>query len=288
MMNILVLGSGMAGLLAAKAAEDVTGGVPDIMTDRMPQRLSWAEMMGIHVLHDSCSMNLDDMWVNNLVILPNVEQDGKAELLAEMSSWERKMANASYGQKLYGSRRSSTSLMRMPGVIQGYDYVQAYNLMLDRYQPGMKVAKPIDEDRLHGLTHDYDLVISTIPRHFITPPWVQHPFSSAYVSQRPPIGFAAEKYMGSNFVVYNTDPGASWSRTARIISGQKTEHWTTEYNSVPKTHIPDLRQVNKVMQCEEFALPKNVLTVGRFGRWEPGVLAHDAYWDVVAEVRRRA
>ena len=286
--SILVLGSGMAGMLATKAVKDFTGELPTVITDRLPRTLSWNEVHGIHVLHDNCGLAVSDMLVTNLVILPTVEDGGQPELLVELSGWERKMANASYGFKVYGSRRASTSLMRMPGVIEGYDYLQAYNLLVKTCitDKNTVVEKPVTELRFHELVKEYDFIISTIPRHAITPPWVQHPLSVAYVSNRPPVGFIAEPYMGDHFVVYNTDTTTPWSRTSRVMH-RGVEHWSTEYNSVPHYHIPDLHQVEKVMQGEEFALPTNVLAVGRFGQWSPGVLAHDAYWRTVEELRSR-
>lgn len=282
-MNICVLGSGMTGLLAAKAVHDVTGEVPEIQSDRVPHEIKWGKILGVHVLHDDCGLIVPEMFMTNSVVLPTLSSD-EPELLAELSGWERKMANATYGQKVYGSRKAVTSLMRMPGVIEGYDYVEAFNILVAMYGVAVKTRRPVNENNMHDLCSTHDLVISSVPRHCITPSWVKHPFSVAFVSQRPPVGFAPAKELGDHFVVYNADPGVQWSRTARM-KVRHNEVWTTEYNNVPSFHIPDLKQVEKIMQAEPFGFPENLLTVGRYGQWKPGVLAHDAYWQTVERLR---
>lgn len=284
-MKVVVIGSGMAGLLAAKACEDMLGQKPTIITNHHPKPLSWHELAGIHVLHHNCGLELDDMLVTNMVILPMLD-NGEPQLLAELSDWERSMANASYGSKVYGRRKATTSLMRMPAVIEGYDYVQAFNMLLNRYHKCVTLRRAIDEDSLYTLASENDFVVTTVPRHFVTPPWVKHPFSLVYVSDRPPMGFIPTKQMGDNFAVYNTEACVEWSRTSRVIR-RGVQYWNTEYNTAPKFPVPGLRQVNKVGAGEHYAYPQNVLGVGRFGTWTPGVLAHQAYWDVVEELRRR-
>lgn len=281
-MNVVVIGGGMAGMLAAKACEDALGVIPTLHTDRLPRPVTWADMGGIHVLHNACGLTVAEMPVTNSVVMPQIDDP---QLLATLSAWERKMANASYGAKVYGSRKASTSLMRMPGVIEGFDYVAAFNQLCEKYGGLYLTGKPLDERGLYALSKKYDMVITSVPRHHVTPNWVQHPLSMAYVSALPPVGFMPPKELGQHFVVYNTEPKDSWSRTARVMCNRK-EYWSTEYNTIPKVAPPDLRPIEKVMASEDYAMPQNVLAVGRFGKWQPGVLAHDAYWDTIEELRR--
>jgi hypothetical protein len=285
-MKVAILGSGMAGLLAAKAVFDVTGEPADIITNRLPVQIDWSGTNGIHVLHDTCGMNIPEMLVTNLVVLPLFE-NGEPQLLASLGEWERSMANGTYGQKVYGSRRASTSITRMPGVIEGYEYVTAFNILVNTFGGYAKAYRNITETSMHRISREYDFVVSSIPRHNVTPKWIAHKFSIAYVSQRPPIGFAPNPTMGKNFVVYNADPTADWSRTSCVTHGN-IEYWSTEYASIPDYPLPDLRKVEKVLKGDNFVFPDNVLPVGRYGKWEAGVLASDAYWETVREVSRRA
>lgn len=284
MNKFVIIGSGMAGLLARKAVAD---SVPDarvsIVTTTVPRELSWRSVNGIHVLHDNCGLPLDEMLVTNLVVLPMID---KPQMLASLSGWERKMANGTYGQKVYGSRKATTSITRMPGVIEGYDYVQAYNQLLREFSDEIKVTKPVYEDYFHKLADTNTFVILAIPRYHVTPKWVSHPFSIVFFAPAPPIGFEDPEMGGDNFVVYNADPAEIWSRTSRVMMGG-VENWTTEYSKAPQYPVPGLRQVEKVIDGDEFALPENVIPVGRYGKWRSGVLAHDAYWTVIEEMRIR-
>lgn len=282
--RFLILGAGMAGLLARKAiADSVSSASVEIFSTAPPNPLAWKDLHGVHVLHDRCGLDIDEMLITNMVILPLVDEP---QLLVQLGAWERKMANGTYGQKVYGSRKATTSITRMPGVIEGYDYVQAYNLLLKMFQADIKIVRPVYEDYFHKIVGDYDFVILSMPRYHVTPKWVNHPSAVVFFAPLPPVGFKIPEDVGQNVVVYNANPNDIWSRTSRIITG-KTSHWTTEYNKVPPFHIAGLRQIDKVINGDVFALPESVIPVGRYGTWKSGVLAHDAYWTVIEEMRRR-
>jgi hypothetical protein len=199
-----------------------------------------------------------------------------------LSEFERFTGNAAYGDKVYGSRKIDTSIMRMPNVIEGFDYAQAFNFLVDRYGKSVNVRRALNQDSLWRLADEYDYIIYTAPRNAIAPAWVKHPFEIAWASSRPPIDWSEEKVAVTNFIVYNPDKTYPWSRTARI-----EDSWYTEYVVLPKYSVPDLRQIEKIQDGEEWAVPDNVMLAGRYGRWKAGVLASDAYWDTVQRMREQ-
>jgi hypothetical protein len=177
----------------------------------------------------------------------------------------------------------------LPAVIEGWDYVQAYNRLAHDLLPALSVVRPIKELSMHSLCKNNELVVSSIPRYHITPKWVKHPFAVVYTSKLPPVGFAPDQRMKGNFVVYNADPEVPWATTSRVVSGG-VEYWWTEYVNVPDYRKKDvtIRQTEKVMSGEHFAFPRNLLIVGKRGCWEPGIFAHDAYWETARAMMSRA
>lgn len=274
----LVIGSGMAGLLAAHAIEDVTGIKPHIYSNVIPTRIRASALGGVHILHDRCSIpSLPDVKVTNYLMTPF--SDGMIQPLQSLSEWERKEANAAYGDKVYGTRGADTSIMRMPGVINGYDYVSAFNWLVDKYAKDVQQYR-ITETKLWRLAEHNDLIVYTAPRPAIVPKWIGHPFQVAWASNRPPVDFNDRKLRG-NFVVYNPDNTQPWSRAAKVEGS-----WYTEYIKIPSYRIPDLRQIEKIRSGDAYpAIPDNVLLAGRVGKWEAGVLASDAYWSTVQAAR---
>jgi hypothetical protein len=271
-MKNLVIGSGMAGLMAARAIEDVVGELPDIVTVVLPRKMTPYSYDGIHVLHDKCSIpNLSIVGVTNYVVMPFAKDISP---LDTMGSWERKEANAAYGDKVYGSRLVDTSILRMPGIIEGYDCVGAYNWLVHRCMPRIKIRRPIKEDDLYRLADRYDHVICTAPRNTIAPEWVKHPSTLAWAVHRPPIGLD-ESDLDDNFVVYSPDATQPWSRTARINGV-----WYTEYVTLPRYPIPDLQRIHKIRDGDAWVVPDNVMLAGRYGEWKAGVLTSDVYWKV--------
>jgi hypothetical protein len=271
-MRNVVIGAGMAGLFAARAIEDVTGEIPHIIAPALPRQMTPSSYDGVHVLHDKCSLpNIDSVCVTNYVVIPFAKNISP---LQSMSAWERKEANAAYGDKVYGSRFVDTSIVRMPYIIEGYDYIAAHNWLRRRYLSSIKLLPAIDESGLWRLADKYDYVVCTAPRNTIAPSWVKHPFTLAWAVHRPPIGLD-ESGLSENFVVYSPDETQEWSRAARINGV-----WYTEYVTLPRYHIPDLQKIYKVRDGESWQVPENVLLAGRYGEWKAGRLASDVYWNV--------
>lgn len=284
MPQTTVLGSGMAGLMAAWAVKNATGQSPLIYTDRIPKRIHPSEVYGVHVLHDNCGLNIPEMVTRNFVVYGNDIQP-----IESLSAPERLGANAIYAEKLYGDENMTTSVMSAKNEIHGYNYFAAYDLLVNK--SFMYHSRPVSvrEQFFLELCDEGALVISSIPRYCITPTWVKHNSVEVTVSQHPPIGFEWNTEIlktAEHFIVYNADPDAAWARTSRLVIHRYGDVWNTEYVSAVEAPRRNVSRVRKVVDCDPYDFPDNALLVGRTGRWAKGYLASDAYNDTLSLVHK--
>ena len=270
-LKIAILGCGPAGLFAAHAAAQAGA---DFTIFSKPRK---SFMRGAQYLHKP---------------IPGLSGDSFDVTYELWGSVE------GYRRKVYGEMEDIlVSPETLIGTSPAWDIREAYDNAWDRYADpadGSRFIVPADFETGHDgvfldmMSGDYDLVISSIPAWLLcrNP---EHSFDSKEVwategLKRPmEMGFqvAGTGVMRDNLVVCSGDPDDWWYRQSRIHGWENTEF--------PIDHKPSERpgvRVHKVVKpvrtnCD---CHKDIVRIGRYGKWQKGILTHHAYEDAVTAI----
>lgn len=246
MTNVCILGTGIAGLLAAKAAEET--GAEVTLYDQNPGN---SGRTGLHYLHDPCGLDLSPINVYNIILYDETKNT---------------KPHMQYARKLKIPKENS--LMDLQRKVEAYSMQEAYRAIWDRFQDRAeeRVIEPRD---LKKLIVENDWVISSIPLNCIVST-VACMFLEYKAFRGQPKGLGIGSIDKSyNIVVYNTDENYDWYRYSRIEGVEWTEGLT-------KGEFTVIKPINV-----NFKVPyKNLILTGRWGRWQRGVLAHESYYQV--------
>lgn len=250
-MNIAVLGCGPSGLLSAYAAELAGHSV------RIYSRLKKSLMPGAVHLHDH---------------IPGLTT-GEPEYRITYS----KIGNAEgYARKVYGSSDAPCSFRKFPeGERDSWSMRAMYDKLWATYGDNISDIS-INDDIAAAMIREYDLVISTIPAQTLCQnPF--HGFSSAKVWFGDKLPSDMAESMPENFVLFNGHEAWDWYRASRIDgfdSIESTVHFPGAYSGIKPT-------TNDCCCFPEIA------RVGRFGRWEKGILVHHAFKQAQEAIKQR-
>lgn len=139
---------------------------------------------------------------------------------------------------------------------------------------GMKFL--LEGDTKYG---KFDLIISSIPKPAICP--AGHQFKSTKIwaaGEAPGLGIELPYKCPEDVVICNGEEHPSWYRMSNIY-GHKTVEWP-EWIRPP---FSSAALVQKPLENNCNCWPE-VVHVGRYGKWQKGVLTHNAYKDVLAHV----
>jgi len=267
-MKICVLGSGIAGLLASKALDDC-GYDFDIYTDAIMCEM---KTLGLHYLHDSCGLNLRHEYIYNLVI----GDDGYMPL------------HDQYCKKVFGElniTRFTNSLVNLPAYNRIYDIKKAFEMLFDSYVDKMKTMDVI-RDNIKILRNEYDLIISTIPLHYITGVY-KCDYEEVYIRNKmpweAPIDMIRE-FCYKNYVVYNIDKNIDWYRLS-VVDHMPTAEYAGGHNFYELLDAKDIKITKKVISSgvdtKMFLRRNRIFLTGRWGAWDRAQLAHDTYYNVL-------
>jgi hypothetical protein len=243
--RVAVLGCGPAGLLAAHAVA-LAGHEPLIISARAVK----SEIPGAVYLHKP----IPDLTSND----PDA-----------MIQFVKRGTREGYAYKVYGSRYADCSWDRFDeGEQPAWVLQSVYDDLWDRY--GDQIAEQeIDHEAARMLAETFPLVVSTIPA-FALCQSDEHSFRSRtiWINKRAQPECADH---GDPVIIYDgrIGSGCEHYRTSLIFG-----HGATEYGvSQP---MFDCVRGTKPLGTDCDCLPE-VLRVGRFGTWRPGVLAHQAF-----------
>jgi hypothetical protein len=263
--DVLILGCGPAGLMAAQAVWSM-GGLPHIVSIKVK-----SELQGAQYLHEP---------------IPGVTgaPDGVITTL-------RRGTREGYATKVYGDPTLPCSWDDQVEEREVWDLRRAYQTLWDRYQSFIIDAE-IKRRNLAEFAHNWPLVISTIPAtRLCAPAWGRmmegldhHEFGwkSMYT-----IDYASHE-VADNTVLYSGAPEHSWYRASRVFGYASTE-WTAPPQMfggaylTPERDLPrifPLKKGIKVMGTTCDCFPK-IKRAGRFGTWRKGYLTHHAYADAL-------
>lgn len=264
--KVAIFGCGPSGLFAAWAA--IQGGAEVTIISKKRR----SELYGAQYLH---------------MPIPEVP--------AECRQVEYRLLGSvdNYRQRVYGdSYLGPTSVDTLIGYQEAWDIRSTYNFLYDLFEDKIRAVKPGGFDgagmkRLLDLNNmrEFDLIFSTIPLPSICLKPDIHKFESQRVwavgdapgrGQKCPIHCDAEKILCNGLDKSAVDGDApDWYRVSNVF-GHTTAEW-------PAWHYPNLSipaaDVRKPISTNCDCHPE-VRMLGRYGKWEKGVLSHQAYIDV--------
>jgi hypothetical protein len=265
-IKVAVLGCGPAGMFAAHAVEE--GGAD--LTIFSKARKSF--MRGAQYLHRP---------------IPGLSGEPFAvdyELWGDVDG---------YRQKVYGDMGDVlVSPETLVGTANAWDIREAYDAAWDRYS-----RKVVDIDFAEigdsgafftELARTYDLVISTIPAPVLCGRNTEHKFYSQKVwvteglkSYNDPEFFTPGGELRDNLVVCSGDPDDWWYRQSRIHGWENTEF---PHDRKPRVAEPfKVHEVEKPLRHTCTCHPE-IVRMGRYGKWQKGVLSHEAFEDTAREI----
>lgn len=257
MSTALILGCGPSGLLAAHSLAEEGYDI------RIVSKKRKSEMFGAQYLHRAIpSLGLyEDDGVQIAYLLSGSIQGYRDKVYGE--NWSGQVSPDEYGDEADH---------------RGWDIRLAYNRLWSMYGDYVEnVEFP------HGTAiQDYiamsigiDIVVSSLPAPAMCLRREQHVFNfqGVYaIGDAPERGvFCPVQAAPENTVLCNGEPDVGWYRTAKVF-GYRTAEWPWSrrppYDGVAEVAKP----LNTTCDCQP-----DVIRVGRYGKWQKGVLAHEAY-----------
>lgn len=253
-MRVAVLGCGPAGLFAAHGA--LLGGAEDvrIISTKRPSQL-----YGCQYLHKP---------------IPGLTTSLPRSVLYKLQG-----EPDSYRAKVYGDHWDGTvSPEDLEDDHLAWDLRATYRNAYAAYSQYIIDSKVYPSD-VPSLLKEFDLVISSIPAPVLCVG--DHLFRSRAIKAAGQTDDRALPYDAEDGVILcNGEDSPSWYRLSRVF-GYSTVEWP-EYIEPPISHATVDKPLDNKCDCWP-----EVIRVGRYGKWEKGILTHDAFeaaLDVVGEL----
>lgn len=252
-MKVAVLGCGPAGLLAAYAVAQRDYHV-SIFSQKQKSVIPGAVFL--HEAIPGLTAPTPDGWVE-------FRKHGSRE---------------GYAQKVYGNGDADCSWdLFEEGERPAWSMHRTYDWLWDRFSAYVTDYKLSAFHVAQLLRANwFDLIISTIPAPFLCKT-DNHDFRSQSI-------YVLDKTIDptlENGMVYNGHPADDWYRTSRLFGSEATEStipFTKEcVAELGATQSRGYKPIDTDCDCF-FA---EVARIGRFGRWEKGILLHHAYKQTV-------
>jgi hypothetical protein len=267
-VKVAILGSGPAGLMSAAAVLKATTGYRWITIFSNGGKSS---LYGAQYLHEPIPHYTN-------VYRPSAKREINYVLKGSPDEYKRKV----YGEDWDGT----VSPEDLEETHPAWDIRQTYDALWDEFRYEV-VELHMDRAGMRMLTEgrtkygNFDLVISTIPRPMLCTEG--HQFKASYIwaaGEAPDMDINLDRYQcPPETVLCNGEPEPSWYRISNIF-GHKTVEWPENH----KPPIPSVAYVTKPLQANCDCWP-GVLHVGRYGKWQKGVLTHHAYQEVLEHVK---
>jgi hypothetical protein len=256
--RVFVFGCGPAGLVAAQAASTM-GHAVTVLSKRRK-----SELWGCQYLHAP---------IPGITPLGNYVE---VRYLLEGSVSE-------YREKVYGGEYDgSVSPEDVEENHQAWDLRETYDDLWLRWRPHIADVPVINGQQAADFMPDFTrdgIVFSTIPRSALCADR-KHQFDAQYIwamgdseDRRAIVSPPAD-----NTVLCNGSSDVGWYRTSQVF-GYGTVEWPWRNGKRPP--FEGVAQVEKPISTNCTCLP-DVNYVGRYGKWQKGVLVHQVYDEVLA------
>jgi hypothetical protein len=251
-LSIAILGCGPAGLLAAHAC--ARAGVEfNIYSVKRKSPISGAQYLhkpipGIH---------------------NNQGPDGHI-------AYAKTGTREGYARKVYGNPDAPVSWDKFEeGLYAAWSMQQTYDFLWDEFSKDIEHIT-ISPKFCADLVRVEDIVISSIPAPAICMS-ANHRFHQTTVYLRDGDPTYEEAPM-DNSIIYNGVPNVPWYRASNLFG-----HRSVEFGNKVRGAQRGMKPTGHNCDCQP-----EVLRIGRFGRWERGVLAHDGFDRTVAYLEASA
>lgn len=254
-MKIVVLGAGPAGLLAAHAAS-LAGA--EIIVAGIKRK---SHMFGAQYLHE---------WI------PNIDTGDPRHI-----KYELRGSAADYRRKVYGpSWGGSVSPEDLAENHFGYDIRRVYGHLWNHYGPYVTHAYFDDSFGIGSFVARAkpDLCFSSLPASLLCRN-AEHSFQAQQiwaVGDAPEMGVFCPVSVPDDTVICDGTSDVSWYRASRVF-----EYSTAEWTKKPP--IEGVAMVMKPLKNNCDCLP-DLIRLGRYGKWEKGVLSHTAFFEAQAKI----
>lgn len=266
--KVAIFGCGPSGLFAAWAAVQAGADVTIISKKRR------SELYGAQYLH---------------MPIPEIEAERR------MVEYRLLGTQDNYRQRVYGdSYLGPTSVDDFIGYQEAWDiratYNRLYDIFEDRIHDIKRVSGGLDGPQLRMILESkgfkgYDYIFNTIPLPAICLKPGIHRFESQRVwaigdapgrGQMCPVECEPEKILCNGLDKSDVDGDApTWYRLSNVF-GHTTAEWPAWHYPNFKVEAADVRKPIKA-NCD---CHPEVQMLGRYGKWEKGILSHQAYIEV--------
>jgi hypothetical protein len=264
-VKVTILGSGPAGLMAAHAATKLGHDV-----NILSATLARSRIFGAMYLHEP---------------IPDITEPEDKLKITVIKSGTRE----GYAQNVYGRPNAEVSWDKFePGETVGWDLNKTYNRLWEKYAPKIQPML-ITTEILRARIFSQDIIFSSIPAHSICEwdhvfdkqdIWIQHGFGNRrlirgvdrdddimYYNGIPPDGSV------------NDTIGYDWYRFSQIKGYQSWEYSRPSVSPfAPHLSAYQVSRGFKPTRTDCDCFP-NIIRIGRYGKWQRGVLTHHAYED---------
>lgn len=255
-IRIAVLGAGPAGLAAIHGLKlalarrlNVIPHFTVITADPVP-----STMYGAQYLHQP---------------IPGVTRD-----LPRTINYRLLGSVSNYSEKVYGPNfNDSVSPEDLPETHSAWDLRLTYQHLWSLYHRHLDLYN-IYPSAMPNILEAHDFVVSSIPANRIC--LKGHHFSSQQIyaaGEAPEIGRTLPYHCAEFNVVCNGMPEPRWYRLSNIY-GRKTVEWPAGLKPPVRGVVSVNKPLRNTCNCWE---SEKYLRVGRYGRWEKGVLVHQAF-----------
>jgi hypothetical protein len=253
-MKVLVLGCGPAGLVATWAAEQRGGTEVVILSRKRPSPL-----YGCQYLHQP----IPDLTV------ASVEVDYRLNGTCEQ-----------YARKVYGVETPTVSPQLYDRPHPAWDLRGAYAWLWNRYED-LIVEAELTALNIHAVMTDFkpDRVVVAVPRPVLCQAGGEHLFRSQRcwaIGDALELGQEIPYRCPENTVLCDGTSEMSWYRLAKVFGFGSVE-WSSLQRKPPISGVVSFQKpLSTTCNCWP-----DWHFVGRYGRWQKGVLVHDAYGETL-------
>lgn len=258
--TVAILGCGPAGLIAAHMAK-TAGYEPKIFSIPKP-----SDLYGCQYLHAP---------------IPNLTFSAPV-----IVSYDRIGTVEQYRRKVYGAKwKGDVSTQTLTREHPAWDIREAYERLWDDNNALIEPYLVTHDSMGSFPKNEFAFVFSSIPATALCVKGKSHSFESSHIyayGETPTRKIEMDDFsIGNNHVLCNGLDAPLWYRVSRVF-GYGTVEWSIS-NPPSESGITGSSLVEKPLSNDCTCFP-DIIRIGRYGRWEKGILTHHAaeqVWEVL-------